>query len=110
MDRKVRFGKLLTFITERGGWVTSISGAPDIVFECLPLSPLPNDLRDAGYTVTPADPPETTRIIAGTITEKLTLTSCGAFEALTEGSTKPVAEVRRHHGIVRTRRYAFSIA
>lgn len=40
------------------------------------------------------------RILTGVIVEKLTLTSCGVFEALTEGSTMPVAETRRHAGIV----------
>jgi hypothetical protein len=42
------------------------------------------------------------------IAERLTLTSCGISEALIEGSTKAVAEVRHHSGIVPVRRYSFA--
>jgi hypothetical protein len=68
---------------------------------------LPGELRAAGYDLVPAG--EGKRIIAGTITERLTLTSRGIFEALTEGSTKPVAEVRRHVGICKVLRYGFTM-
>jgi len=64
---------------------------------------LPDELRAAGYDLREAGQGE--RIIAGTIVEKLTSTSCSVLEITTEGSTKPLAEVRRHAGIVRTRRY-----
>ena len=40
-------------------------------------------------------------IVAGTIVDKLTMTSSGAFEPLIDGSTMAVAETRRHSGIVR---------
>jgi hypothetical protein len=33
----------------------------------------------------------------------------GELEPLTAGSTKPIAEVRTHAGIVKTRRYSFDM-
>ena len=78
--------------------------------DALPDSVIPAELRAAGYDVQPDDPPEGQRILAAAITQKLTLTSCGVFEEMTEGSTKTVAEVRRHAGIVRVLRHGFTIA
>jgi hypothetical protein len=64
--------------------------------------------RKLGYEPVPADSPEGERILPGTITEALTLTSSGAFEPLTEGSTTAVAQVRHHAGIARVLRYTFT--
>ena len=47
--------------------------------------------------------------LAAAITERLTLTSCGIFEALTPESTKVVTEVRRHAGITRVVRFSFGL-
>jgi hypothetical protein len=41
------------------------------------------------------------------ITEAQTLSPSGALILLESGSTAPVAEVRRHVGIVRVKRYSF---
>jgi hypothetical protein len=60
---------------------------------------LPADLRQLGCDVTEMGEGE--RILASAITQKMTLTSCGVFEEITEGSTKPIAETRTHAGIVR---------
>jgi hypothetical protein len=49
------------------------------------------------------------RILATAITEQSTLTADGEFEALVEGSTKPVAQTRTNAGIVKVKRYAFDI-
>jgi hypothetical protein len=49
------------------------------------------------------------RILAAAIVERFTLTADGEFEPLVEGSTKPVAEVRRHAGIVKVKRYRFDM-
>jgi hypothetical protein len=38
------------------------------------------------------------------------LTGDGEFEPLVEGSTKPIAQTRRHAGIVVVKRYGFSLA
>jgi hypothetical protein len=65
-------------------------------------------MRDMGHHVMPADPCEGQRILPHAITQKLTLSSCGIFE-LVEGSTKPVAQVRTHAGIVRVMRYSFPL-
>jgi hypothetical protein len=108
-DIKQRFAKVNAFIIERGGWVVSIPGAPEVIFEALPESALPEDLIAMGHDIGPADPPQTMRILAHAIRQRLTLTSCGIFEELTEGSTKPIAETRTHAGIVRVVRYTFSL-
>ena len=50
------------------------------------------------------------RIIAGTIVERLTLTSSGAFEQLTPGQHQGGAKIRTHAGMARVLRYRFTIA
>lgn len=106
-SRKTCFAKLNEIVTARGGWIVSVPSATEVV---APNSTLPDDLIAIGYNVVPADPPEGQRILANAITQKLTLSSCGVFEALTEGSTKPVAEIRSHAGIVPVWRFAFTLA
>jgi hypothetical protein len=49
------------------------------------------------------------RILPAAIVEQFTLAADGEFEPLIEGSTKPVAQTRRHAGIVKVRRFAFEI-
>jgi hypothetical protein len=66
---------------------------------------LPDELRQLGYDVTGIG--ETERILHSAIIEQFTLTADGEFEPFVEGSTKPVAQTRRHAGIVRVKRYAF---
>jgi hypothetical protein len=50
------------------------------------------------------------RILAAAITERFTLTADGEFEALVEGSTKAVAQGRRHAGVIKVLRYTFDLA
>jgi hypothetical protein len=104
-DRKSKFDAVNQLVMKRGGWVISVPGADEVVVETLPESGLPAELRAMGYDLQPSGTGE--RILAGTIVEKMTLTSSGAFEPMTEGSTRQVADVRRHAGIVRVLRYAF---
>jgi hypothetical protein len=106
-DRMERFDKLNAFVRSRNGWIISIAGKAEVTIECLPGSLLPDELRDAGYQLTEIDGGE--RIIAGSIVERLTLSSSGAYEPATEGSTKPV-HLRSHSGICKTVRYSFTIA
>lgn len=42
------------FINDRGGWLTSIPGAPIMRFEAPPESSLPDELRRLGYDHLPA--------------------------------------------------------
>jgi len=51
-ERKQRFNDLNAFISQRGGWMTSVPGAHEMTFDALPGSPLPDDLRARGYIVT----------------------------------------------------------
>jgi hypothetical protein len=105
--QKEKFDRLNKAITKLGGWITSIPGAREVTIECLPASELPDRLRKAGYDLTEIDGGE--RIIPGSITELLTLSSSGAFEAATENSTKSIY-TRTHSGVCRVRRYRFTIA
>jgi hypothetical protein len=43
------------------------------------------------------------------IRQAFTLSSSGALEAMTEGSTKPVALTQTHAGIVKVERYSFAV-
>ena len=106
-ERKARFAALNATISEGGGWVTSIPGDTTVRFETLPDSVLPARLMALGYEVVPDDPPNGERILAGTVVEKFTLTSSGIFERMVEGSTKAVASIRTHAGIVRVERFSF---
>jgi hypothetical protein len=108
-DLKARFYKLNAFIMARGGFVTSVPGASEVVFECLPDSSLPDELRAMGHNVMPADPPMGERILPHAIVEQLTRTSSGALVPIRPGSTVPVAETRTHAGICKVLRYQFSI-
>lgn len=93
--RKRMFAGLNSYVTERGGWLTSIPGAWTITMECLPGSPLPDALRGLGWDVEPTGQTRE-RLLANAITEKLTRTSSGAYEFAAENSSKPVA-LRIHH-------------
>jgi hypothetical protein len=44
------------------------------------------------------------------IVERFTLTADGECEPLVEGSTKSIAQTRRHAGIVKVKRYGLSMA
>jgi hypothetical protein len=58
--RKRLHDGLNRFISERGGWLTSIPGDPLMRFEALAAAALPDELRALGYVVSPAG--STTRI------------------------------------------------
>ena len=83
-DRKTKFAKLNALVMARGGWVTSIPGAAEVMIECLPLSTLPAELRGAGYDL--REDGEGQRILAAAIVQEFTLSSSGAIELMTEGS------------------------
>jgi hypothetical protein len=61
-----------------------------VTTEALPDSTLPDELRKLGYDV--RENGESERM-------QFTMTADGEFEPLVEGSTKPVAQTRRHAGI-----------
>jgi hypothetical protein len=69
---------------------------PEMRFEALPGSPLPEQLRDAGYDVTEIG--QTQRILPHAITDELALAD-GSFGPVTEGSTMPVTRRVTHAGI-----------
>ena len=65
--------------------------------EALPDSTPPDELRKLGYDV--RENGESERM-------QFTMTADGEFEPLLEGSSKPVAQTRRHAGIVKVLRFA----
>lgn len=75
--------------------------------ETLEGSSLPDDIRALGYRVTEIG--EGQRILAHAIVERFTTRADGAFEPLTEGSTKPIASTVTHAGICKVKRYAFDL-
>jgi hypothetical protein len=47
-DRKERFAGINKFVTERGGWLTSVPGERAVEMHCLADSTLPDELRKLG--------------------------------------------------------------
>jgi hypothetical protein len=75
----------------RHGCITSVPGAREVAFECLPGSMLPAELRQRfGYDVREAGEGE--RVLAGAVVEQFARRKDGELEPLVPGSTKPVAE------------------
>jgi hypothetical protein len=105
-ERKARFDALNRFATERGGWITSIPGDRTVIIESVTAT-IASDLADLGYS--PVEIEGGTRILPTAIEESFVRNVDGTLSPLTEGNAKPVAEVRTHAGIVRTRRYCFTI-
>lgn len=95
-ERKARFDGLVQFITNRNGFVTSIPGAAVVTFECLPLSTLPDELRELDYDVEAMG--ESQRILPHAIVEHV----------LVEGSSG-VRQPVTHAGIARVLRYSFGL-
>jgi hypothetical protein len=107
-DRKTRFAALNAFVTERGGWLTSVPGAVEIELQALPGSTLPDEIAERfGYDVREIG--ETERILPAAIVERFTRRADGELEPLTAESTKPVAETRTHAGICKVRRFGFDL-
>jgi hypothetical protein len=75
--------------------------------ECLSDSVVPAEMTKAGCTLEELPPGE--RILHTAITERFARGGDGELEPLTEGSTKPIVEVRTHAGIVRTKRFNLSM-
>jgi hypothetical protein len=106
--RKKLFAAINQLAQKKGdAWLISVPGAPMVEMHCLETSTLPDQLRQAGYDLTDAGVGE--RLLANAIETRLTLTSSGGYELMTEGSTKPVASIVRHAGIVPVKRFTFSI-
>jgi hypothetical protein len=73
---------------------------PDMRFEALPGSPLPEKLRQAGYTVTETG--TTQRILAHAIGQDFVIGAGGEMELATAGSTRPITSRVSHAGIINT--------
>jgi hypothetical protein len=86
-----------TYISEHGGWATSVPGACEIRFDALVGSPLPAQLTALGYIVEKTG--QTQRILPHAIVEKFETSSSGALVTPTENSTKPVTTRVTHAGI-----------
>jgi hypothetical protein len=105
--RKERFEALNEFVRSRNGWITSVPGDVEVTIEVLPGSSLPDELQAQGYDLTPTGDGE--RIVSTAITERFCMGADGELEPLTSGSTRAVAQVVTHAGIVKIRRYVFDL-
>jgi hypothetical protein len=94
---KKEFEALNEIVRERGGWLTSVPGDPDIRLEALPGSTPPRDLRAIGYEVTEIG--QTQRILPHAVTQKFETSSSGALVPVTEHSTRPVSVQVTNAGI-----------
>ncbi|MBR1298543.1 hypothetical protein [Bradyrhizobium sp. AUGA SZCCT0042] len=97
---KEQFEALNAYVTERAGWMTSIPGDPDMRFESLPGSTLPDELRAAGYEVTEIG--TTQRILPHAVEQRFVVGAGGELELATAGSTRPISHVVSHAGVVIT--------
>lgn len=105
--RKELFDELAKFIARRNGWITSIPGAADVWFECLPHSSLPDELRELGKNV--VEEGEGERILPQAIEQRFIYDRDGALMPMPEGSTAPIAMCNHHAGIARVLRYSFRL-
>lgn len=94
--RLEHFERLNDWVRSKGGWVVSVPGHPIARIQTLPDSGLPAELTALGYELEPCG--QTQRILAGARTQRLGVTSSGAYFELAEGSTAPVAQMVRHDG------------
>jgi len=107
-DRKERFAELNEFVRARHGWLTSIPGDLDVELQTLPGSTLPAEISTRfGYVLDEIG--ETQRILPVAIVESFERGIIGELVPATIGSTRPVAELRHHAGIVRTVRFTFEL-
>jgi hypothetical protein len=106
--RKSTFGKLARLMQHSGNaWPTSYPGQPFLAFDALPDSTVPDQLRLLGYDVVSEGAGE--RILTGAIVEHFERNSKGELAPLSEGSTRAIAETRRHAGVVKVRKWTFDL-
>jgi hypothetical protein len=86
--RKERFRDIAAFISQRGGWTTSVPGAHEVSFDALIGSPLPDQLRALGWIVEKIGTTE--RILPQAVQHRFEIAPDGTLVPPTEGSTKPV--------------------
>jgi hypothetical protein len=96
-EAKAKFTDINAFVTERGGWLVSVPGDPEMRLQVLPGSPLPDELRELGYIVVPTGTTE--RILPMAVRQAMTVSSSGALIAATENSTRPVSMVITNAGL-----------
>ncbi|EHR03219.1 hypothetical protein [Bradyrhizobium sp. WSM471] len=103
-DLKEKFDEINQFISERQGWVTSVRGDPEVRFECLPGSLLPDELREAGHEVSKIGVGD--RILPAGMIERFIIGDDGERKPVTEGSTRPL-QIVSHAGITQVETYCF---
>jgi hypothetical protein len=101
--RKRRFDDINAFISQHGGWTTSVPGAHEITFDALPGSALPEQLTALGYIVEKIGTSQ--RILPHALAQRFEVSSSGALVPLTEGSTKAVTVTVTNAGIATVEQY-----
>jgi hypothetical protein len=102
-EAKRKFEGINEFVTEAGGWMTSIPGDPQMRFEALPGSSIPRMMEARGYIVVPTG--TTQRILAHAVAQPMTMSSSGALVAAIENSTRPTTVVITNAGIATVEQY-----
>jgi hypothetical protein len=105
--RKARFETLNKFVTQHGGWVTSVPGGIDITIECTETSDLPEKLGDLGYELREVGRRE--RMAPNAVVEEFISNSRGEMEPITTPSTRPISRRVAHAGLIRVVIYDFEL-
>ena len=103
--RKEKFDALNRAVRAKGAWLVSVPGDIDVTMQCLPNSPMPDELKAKGYT--DIEQIGETEMILHAIEEKLMRGADGQLVPHREGF--PVAEIRRHAGICKVAVWRFTL-
>lgn len=107
VNKLERFAELNRQVMPRGAWLISPPGDKEIIVETLAVSSVPDWLRAEGHRLEEIQGGE--RILPHGISERFTRNADGSLAPVVEGSTQPIAVVTTHAGIVKTRRFSFSM-
>jgi hypothetical protein len=91
----------------RGCWIISSPGATEVIIECLPGNDWPDELKTRGFPIRWLE--EGRRVIPFAYNESMIQNADGTLAPLAEGSTAPIAFITGQPGIVKVRKYAFTI-
>ena len=87
----------------KGCRIISSPGASDVIIECLPGDPWPEELKARGFPLRPE--PDGTRIVPYATRQEMTQNADGTLAPITEGSTQPTTMIVHQPGIRQTARF-----
>jgi hypothetical protein len=104
-ERRAWFAAFNAEARDNSAWVISLSGAKEVVIECLPTSAWPAVIAKRGYNLKPE--PDGEKILATAIREPMGINTDGTLGPLTPSSTRLTTMVAHHPGVHETRRFSF---